>query len=417
MKKLLKNKKFVLYAALILVVVLMWVCGSLNTTKSSASYRSTISSNESSAKVAKWNIISVDKDGSVMDLEVGFKEKISDTEAGKSGEWFLELKNASEVSAMIDSESKIILELHHDTFTGKSQDNWDFLGTKNPLRFIVEFYDKPISEVVTKDSNGDTVLIPSVVADKVIVDTKLTPKLTSSTIVNGKIVYLVEVSLSEIFKDADLDLLKFKLDDTSPNKVLRLAWDIDDTSIIVVEKYEDLANLTSQEKNEAYTYVVGSGASAKKYRWNGTSFEEITTSNASYYRYELSTTKGTTAPGTSSTGYTVLFGSDNETFYINQIACDFADYFLFSHGEPTFTFGNTKKSYKVLTDAEKTEINARTISSSSTYDELKLYMEKLELPQYDRFQKEYVAFTSGSIYLSYGLTCKIKFELKVTQVD
>ena len=414
MKKLLKNKKFVLYAALILVVVLMWVCGSLNTTKSSASYRSTISSNESSAKVAKWNIISVDKDGSVMDLEVGFKEKISDTGAGKSGEWFLDLENDSEVSAMIDSESKIVLELHHDTFTGKSQDNWDFLGTKNPLRFIVELYDKPITEVVTTDSNGDKVLNPSVVADKVIVDTKLTPKLTSSAIVNGKIVYLVEVSLSEIFKDADLDLLKFKLDDTSPNKVLRLAWDIDDTSIIVVDELKDLEN---QEKNEAYTYVVGSGASAKKYRWNGTSFEEITTSNASYYRYELSTTKGTTAPGTSSTGYTVLFGSDNETFYINQIACDFADYFLFSHGEPTFTFGSTKKSYKVLTDAEKTEINARTISSSSTYDELKLYMEKLELPQYDRFQKEYVAFTSGSIYLSYGLTCKIKFELKVTQVD
>lgn len=414
MKKLLKNKKFVLYAALILVVVLMWVCGSLNTTKSSASYRSTISSNESSAKVAKWNIISVDKDGSLMDLEVSFKEKISDTGAGKSGEWFLDLENDSEVSAMIDSESKIVLELHHDTFTGKSQDNWDFLGTKNPLRFIVELYDKPITEVVTTDSNGNKVLYPDVVADKVIVDTKLTPKLTSSTVVNGKIVYLVEVSLSDIFKDADLDLLKFKLNDTSPNKVLRLAWDIDDTSIIVVNKYEDLA---SQEKNEAYTYVVGSGASAKKYRWNGTSFEEITTSNASYYRYELSTTKGTTATGTSSSGYTVLFGSDNEKFYINQIACDFADYFLFSHGEPTFTFGNTKKSYKVLTDAEKTEINARTISSSATYDELKLYMEKLELPQYDRFQKEYVAFTSGSIYLSYGLTCKIKFELKVTQVD
>ena len=154
MKKLLKNKKFVIYSALILVVVLMWVCGSLNTTKSSASYRSTISSNESSAKVAKWNILSVDKNGNAIDLEVGFKEKITDTGAGKSGEWFLDLKNDSEVTAMIDPESKIVLELHHDTFTGKSQDNWDFLGTKNPLRFVVELYDKPIDEVVITNSNG-----------------------------------------------------------------------------------------------------------------------------------------------------------------------------------------------------------------------------------------------------------------------
>ena len=414
MKKLLKNKKVLFYFCFVLVVLLMWACGSLNTSTSSASYKSTISSNESSAKVARWNILSVDKNGNEMNLEVGFKEKISDTGAGKNGEWFLDLKNDSEVSAMIDSESKIVLELHHDTFTGKSQDNWDFLGTKNPLRFIVELYDKPIDQVVVTNSNGDRVLNPSVVADKVIIDTKVTPNLTSSTIVNGKIVYLVEVPLSDIFKDEDLELLKFKLDDTSPNKVLRLLWDIDDTSIIVVEEYSDLA---SQVKNEAYTYVVGSGDSAKKYRWTGSSFEEITTSDESYYRYELSTEKGTPATGTSASGYNVLFGSDYETFYINQVACDFADYFLFSHGEPTFTFGNTKKSYKVLTDAEKTEINARTINASSTYEQLKLYMEKLELPQYDRFQKEYVAFTSGSIYLSYGLICKIKFELKVTQVD
>lgn len=461
MKKLLKNKKFVLYAALILVVVLMWVCGSLNTTKSSASYRSTISSTDG-AKVAKWSILSTDKDISTLNLEVGFKEKVSNTDSGKSGDWFLDLENASEVNAMLDPESKVILELHHDTFTGLTNQDWNFLGSVNPLKFTVSLYNGNIDDVVKYESTtGNTISYTeyqaltssqsnyTLTVDEskilgVVLDTSTKPSFTSSEIVNGKMVYKIEIKFSDIFQDSTaIKNLIFGMGTSQENKVLRLSWTIvdtsivndtvqnDNTSVIVVKDDDALDNLT---KEEGYTYIVT--ATNKKYQWNGTSLVEV----LYYLRYELSTIPGATRPstyassnvgksyiaeGTDPDGYSVDFGTDKEVFYINEIPCDFAEYFLFSRGEPTFTFGSLIKKYKNLSADDRTSINARTVvntgtgtaTTSESYDNLKAYIEKLELPQYDIFQKEYVAFTSGSIYLSYGLTCKIKFELKVTQVD
>jgi len=445
MKKLLKNKKFVLYATLIIVVLLMWACGSLNTTKSSASYKSEISSTDSTAKVAKWNIIDVaKKKGTNVDLEVGFSEKITDTDSGRSGDWFLELDNQSEVNAKIDLDSKISLQLHHDTFTGLKNTDWNFLGSVNPLKFTISLYQGSIDDVVSYNDGVNYITYDTYNglskeqqknytqqfdSSKLIclaINTNTVPSFTSSTLIGGKVVYFIEVTLKDIITDESLiEMLEFGLGEDRVSKVLHLSWDIDDSSIITVTNYNDLSKLSSNQKSESYTYVVSS--TGKKYRYDSSSssFIEIVVSNDLYKRYELSTIKGDIVDGTDPDGYKVQMGNDDEIYYLNEISCDFAEYFLFSHGEPVYTFGNSMIRFSLLSDEQKTQVQNRTIKNensgapteSMTFSDLKLYLEKLEYPQYDRFQGDYVSFASGSVYLSYGLSCKFVLDLKVVQVD
>lgn len=445
MKKLLKNKKILFYFCFVLVVLLMWVCGSLNTSTSSASYKSEISSSDSVAKVAKWNIANITKKkGANINLDVGFTEKITDTDSGRQGDWFLELDNQSEVSAQIDLNSKISLQLHHDTFTGLKNNDWNFLGSVNPLKFSVSLYQGSLDEVV-QYRNGSTNITYDAYCKLSIdqqklytqifktnslictfIETSKVPTFTNTTIVGGKVVYSIDVYLKDIIKEEDIEKLNFGLGASKTSKVLHLSWEIDDSSIITVTKLSDLDGLPSNQKNESYTYVVSS--TGKKYRYDSSTskFVEITVSNEKYKRYELSTSKGTTTvSGTDPDGYRVTVGTETEIYYFNEIECDFAEYFLFSHGEPTYTFGNTMVRFSLLTESQKTEVKNRTITNngnngtptSSDYNDLKKYLEKLEYPQYERFQGDYVSFASGSVYLSYGLSCKFVLDFKVVQVD
>ena len=444
MNKLYKYKKILFYFVFVIMVVFMWSFGSFNVSHSSASYKSDISG-DSTAKVAKWNIGNLSKKkGKTMDLEVGFSEKITDTDSGRHGDWFLELDNQSEVKAQIDLDSKISLQLHHDTFTGLKNNDWNFLGSINPLKFNLSLYNGSMNEVVTYKYGSDelsyndycnstpqaqamyTKVVDTSKLICTIINTSSVPAFTSSKMVGGKIVYSIDVKLRDILNTQELiDKLEFGLG--TGTKVLHLTWEIDDSSIITVDDFSDL---NSQPKNENYTYVVVNEGN-KKYKWDwdeylvSGKFVPISVSAEKYKRYELSTTKGTIVSGTDPDGYSVTIGGDTELYYLNEIECDFADYFLFSHGEPTYTFGNTMIRFSLLTSSQIAQVQDRTITNngvsssptSADYNDLKLYLEKLEYPQYDRFQQEYVSFASGSIYLSYGLSCKFILELKVVQVD
>lgn len=446
MNKLYKYKKILFYFVFVIMVVFIWSFGSFNVSHSSASYRSDISG-DSTAKVAKWNIGNISKKkGKTMDLEVGFSEKITDTDSGRHGDWFLELNNQSEVKAQIDLDSKISLQLHHDTFTGLKNNDWNFLGSINPLKFNLSLYNGSMNEVVKYkygevelsyndycNSTPEAQAMYTKVVDTsklicTIINTSSVPAFTSSKMVGGKIVYSIDVKLRDILNTQELiDKLEFGLG--TGTKVLHLTWEIDDSSIITVKSYSELSSLPSKLKNENYIYVVTNEGN-KKYKWDPSygdsgDFVAISVSAEKYKRYELSTTKGTIASDTDPDGYSVTIGGDTEIYYLNEIECDFADYFLFSHGEPTYTFGNTMIRFSLLTSSQIEQVKARTIANngnngtptSADYDDLKLYLEKLEYPQYDRFQSEYVSFASGSIYLSYGLSCKFVLELKVVQVD
>lgn len=446
MNKLYKYKKILFYFVFVIMVIFIWSFGSFNVSHSSASYRSDISG-DSTAKVAKWNIVDVSKKkGASIDLELGFSEKITDTDSGRQGHWFLELDNLSEVNAKIDLNSKISLQLRHDTFTGLKNNDWNFLGSINPLKFNISLYEGSINDVVSYiynsvelsyedycNSTPEAQAMYTKVVDTsklicTIINTSSVPAFTSSKMVGGKIVYSIDVKLRDILNTQELiDKLEFGLG--TGTKVLHLTWEIDDSSIITVDSYSKLFSLPSNLKNENYIYVVTNEGN-KKYKWDPSygdsgDFVAISVSAEKYKRYELSTTKGTIASDTDPDGYSVTIGGDTEIYYLNEIECDFADYFLFSHGEPTYTFGNTMIRFSLLTSSQIAQVQARTITNngnnstptSADYNDLKLYLEKLEYPQYVRFQDEYVSFASGSIYLSYGLSCKFVLELKVVQVD
>lgn len=443
MNKLYKYKKIMFYLVFVIMVVFMWSFGSFYVSHSSASYKSDISG-DSTAKVAKWNIVDVSKkEGASIDLELGFAEKITDTDSGRQGHWFLELDNLSEVNAKIDLNSKISLQLRHDTFTGLKNNDWNFLGSINPLKFNISLYQGSIDDVIKFKygtsiydyayyENAATVtknmLTPVFEESKLIcsiIKTEDIPTFTSSSMIDGKIVYSIDVCLKDILTDQTvIDKLTFGFGNNSTKKVLCLSWEIDDSSIITVESFSELS---SKPKNENYTYVVTNEGN-QKYKWDSSlfAFVPINVSSDSYKRYELSTVKSSNiVSGTDPDGYSVTIGTEKEIYYFNEIECEFADYFLFSHGEPTYTFGSTMVRFSLLTSSQIAQVKARTITdngvsnspTSADYNDLKLYLEKLEYPQYDRFQSEYVSFASGSIYLSYGLSCKFILDLKVSQVD
>ena len=267
MNKLYKYKKILFYFVFVIMVVFIWSFGSFNVSHSSASYRSDISG-DSTAKVAKWNIGNISKKkGKTMDLEVGFSEKITDTDSGRHGDWFLELNNQSEVKAQIDLDSKISLQLHHDTFTGLKNNDWNFLGSINPLKFNLSLYDGSINEVVSYRYGSDELsyndycnstpeaqaMYTKVVKTSrlicTIINTGSVPAFTSSKMVDGKIVYSIDVKLRDILNTQELiDKLEFGLG--TGTKVLHLTWEIDDSSIITVETFSELLSLSSNLKNE-----------------------------------------------------------------------------------------------------------------------------------------------------------------------
>ena len=123
-----------LLAAVVLFILLV-VTVSLNP-GIKAKYLSQDSSDDS-ARVAKWKIDSIDANGVSLDKTIDFNQKITT----KSGFYFFEIQNASEVSAILDTDSQITIELSHENFVGMENSTWDFLGSDNPIDFRVVLYD------------------------------------------------------------------------------------------------------------------------------------------------------------------------------------------------------------------------------------------------------------------------------------
>ena len=80
------------------------------------------------ARVAKWKIDSIDANGVNLDKTIDFNQKITT----ESGYYFFEIHNASETLALLENDSKITIELKHETFIGMNKNPlWDFLSDSN----------------------------------------------------------------------------------------------------------------------------------------------------------------------------------------------------------------------------------------------------------------------------------------------
>ena len=376
-----------LLAAVVLFILLV-VTVSLNP-GIKAKYLSHDSSDDS-ARVAKWKIDSLDANGVSLDKTIDFNQKIT-TEGGF---YFFEIQNASEVSAILDSDSQITIELSHENFIGAlNNPSWDFLGSDNPIDFRVVLYDAALNDIVSNDGSGNISLKEASAINQIQLFTTVgykAPLIDKHT--SGNRTYLLNFPLSEAFNNNLGSETIRTLSHGNDKLTIGIFWDVDSTA---------------------------SGGSG-----------DTNIESKRYMLYDLVTIKPTgysIASGTDSDGYFVEDpNGDKKTFYIVEKEVNFADYFIVSAGEPTFTFKGRFEgtevqvpySEVVADNTLREELENRKISESNvTYSDLDKYIEMLEYKQYKNFSTDKTDFIKAQSYMQYGLTINVLLDLRVSQKD
>ena len=376
-----------LLAAVVLFILLV-VTVSLNP-GIKAKYLSQDSSDDS-ARVAKWKIDSLDANGASLDKTIDFNQKIT-TEGGF---YFFEIQNASEVSAILDSDSQITIELSHENFIGAlNNPSWDFLGSDNPIDFRVVLYDAALNEVVSSDGSGNISLKDASAITQMQLFTTVgykAPLIDKHT--SGNRTYLLNFPLSEAFNNNLGSETIRTLSHGNDKLTIGIFWDVDSTA---------------------------SGGSG-----------DTNIESKRYMLYDLVTIKPTgysIASGTDSDGYFVEDpNGDKKTFYIVEKEVNFADYFIVSAGEPTFTFKGRFEGTEVQVpysdviddDTLREELENRKISESNvTYSDLDKYIEMLEYKQYKNFSTDKTDFIKAQSYMQYGFSVNVLLDLRVSQKD
>ena len=375
-----------LLAAVVLFILLV-VTVSLNP-GIKAKYLSQDSSDDS-ARIAKWKIDSIDANGASLDKTIDFNQKITT----ESGFYFFEIQNASEVSAILDTDSQITIELSHENFVGMENSTWDFLGSDNPIDFRVVLYDAALNEVVSIDGSGNISLKDASAITQMNLFTTVgykAPLIDKHT--SGNRTYLLNFPLSEAFNNNTGSETIRTLSHGNDKLTIGLFWDVDST---------------------------GSGGSG-----------DTDIESKRYMLYDLVTIKPddySIVDKTSSAGYKVTDpNGDLKTFYIVEKEVNFADYFIVSAGEPTFTFDGKfagtevqiPYSEVIADNTLRDKLEGRGVpNSSSSYADLLKYIEKLEYYQYENFSTDKTDFIKAQSYMQYGLTINVIFDLRVSQID
>lgn len=156
-------KKYLLIIAVCAIIAIIVYSSGTNKSSTNAAYRTEVNGTDG-ARVAKWDINNLDKDGEKMTLSAD----VQNIESG-SGNWFLEIQNLSEVTAKYGSDSKIKLKLDSEIFVlndyfGSGTHNWNFIikggsAQINPIKFVVTLYDCPLSDILKYSSTSGTYTI------------------------------------------------------------------------------------------------------------------------------------------------------------------------------------------------------------------------------------------------------------------
>lgn len=384
-----KNKSIYIIAILftmVFVIILLLMPSSL-VPSTNSSYKTSIT-DDNTARVAKWNIVSIDKDGNNVLMDVDFVKKL---DSGSNGYWFFEISNESEVLAELDNSSSITLKLKHNNFSGlENEITWDFLDGLNPICFKVLFFDDSIENILSYKNinNSDVITVndynqlseeekvnyEDVVSTENIILFETNSSLKfQRKIENGESIYETSVSLSFPSDNRIMDM-------SGNKKTIALYWNVSDSStgsgVGITNKYK------------AYSLV--------------TDVKDKTIVN-----------------GTNSTGYSI----GDSTYYFVYEEKDYFDYLNTFGFEPMFVFPTTlvggieKVSFSKLTSEQKKIITSYTINSMSSLEDLNHYIEKLTYEQFLSFQNDVERFEQEQGYIGYGLICNILFNIRVSQVD
>ena len=397
------KKKTICYGVfgvvLLAFLTILLVSPKVKLSSTNARYKVSLS-NSDKAQVAKWNIVTVDKNGDKLDMNVGFSEKL---DAGSMGNWFFEVRNESEVSACLDETSFLTIKLLHNDFLGMPDTmSWNFLSGDNPITFKVTLYSTSTSELL-EYKNINTGVVISLDEYKQGVD-------------NGT----VDPALyEEIIKDVATDKKTIILDTAEEMVFTRKNAD----GSISYEAQIPLKSLADELK---YFGINDKKVKTFQLSW---SVADVTSGGGTgvtnkYKAYKLvnDLTDYSVTPSTYATGYTI----DGKKYYIAYQEKDYFDYLNVFGEEPSFKFPSTsgvvgdtiKVSYRKLTNEQKSTINNyEKPTSTTTKDILDKYIEKLTYIEYTRYENDRAIFEKDQGYLGYGFNCAVSFNIRISQVD
>lgn len=385
-----KNKSVyiigILFTIVFVIILLMMPSSLVSSTNSS--YKTSISGSDY-ARVAKWNIVSVDKDGNNVLMDVDFVKKL---DSGSTGYWFFEMNNQSEVLAELDNSSSITLKLKHNNFSGLANEiTWNFLEGDNPVTFRGLFFDDSIDNILRYKNIQTSQVITNVEYNLLQDDEK--------------------VNYKEVIIKTETKLL-FKT-----NSTLKFQRKIDNGEAY----YESVIPLTFPSENKVMDMTGNKKTIALYWNVSDSSTGSGTSITNKYNAYSLVTdaTNKQIVSGTNATGYPI----GDSRYYIVYDEKDYFDYLNTFGFEPMFVFpttligGTEKVSYSKLTSAQIQTITSYEINNTSSLDDLKHYVEKLTYVQFSAFEKDVEKFEQEQGYIGYGLICNILFNIRVSQVD
>ncbi len=422
MNKMKKNsiyfKKYsMVFLMLVLIVIIANLCKETSPF-SYAKYRTSVDLIDSS-RIAKWKITKESLlDGVNIQLDSGIRTEVLD----ESGNWVFQISNESEVYASIDLNSKIRIRLDNDSFKRDSDltIEWNFLKEQsqsidNPISFNIVAYKTNINNLLKFQTENETISYDEYQN----LDSSLKNKYRQ--IIDSKVAQTSDkISILNLNKNSSI---KFTLDSENINSKIIYFYYVDIKLQDIVNNLQENKNIFNLEidENKDITFVINWNVS------NSSTGEGITDENKFYNAFQVFSDE---VPE----GYTIysnITGNPYSIDGINYYICsskqmNFYEYTKYSSSlignEPGFNFtsdlgGIVRVKYSELNDEQKNKILSYSApNASSTLNDIKKYVERLEYLQYTSFLKDNDELQSALGYLSYGLKVNIQFDLNVGQV-
>lgn len=385
-------KKYAYFLLIFMVALFAAIGSEFKESGTVAKYLSKIDGSDS-ARVAKWDISAVDKDGEsvIMIAE-------SRTVPSGSGSWYFQINNKSEVDAKIANTSKIKIRLDSEQLSEIykiSDHDWDFVTVNkivevdgveeiqkvpinNPINFKLELYTGEITYKVKEAFTFNTV--------------------------NYAVNQIIDVYTYNNILDKDASLAS-KLDVVYPNTTPSVVFDtsIDNNPNIVLVYHEE-----------------GTGTNKVKYLEAEISVSETDLDMNTTFTYKLTwdvqlEDDGTGLGGVSNKYY--VYNSYTSSSVYERQTYDYFEYLIYLsslNGEPSFTYRGKATRYSKLTQAQIDLIkNENETDIEHDYN----IVDDLNICEYERFLSEKKEFEANLGYLEMGLKISIEFGLTVVQVD
>lgn len=391
------------------------------------------------ATVASWDIETLNKDGTEVNLNMGLEYLDEDS----SGNWFFQINNKSEVAAVIDNLTSIALKVTSNSFQSTDvMTSWDFLSGDNPIKFGVYIYNcstDDINDYLVYTKGAST--LSKTEYDALTEDEKVGYKedvvLTSGSGITEYTILDTDQPLT-FNKTEQLGKVYFTAQGKMPATPINLAVG---TGVCTVRVEWNVGLNTgtgsAQEKSFKAFYVI------ERNLYNTTDYTGLVRNTNGTISFENGVTPTTANQDYFEVSVDVEGAKVNKQYVIAYKQCDYFEYLIYVSslgGEPTFTefdfefieeetrsSGIYKVYYKKLTTEQINIIKSRTITdvdktdsnntSTITYNTIKKYYEKLQLDEYVSYLEAQDEFENSVGYLGIGLNCNLILNIKVSQVD